>query len=327
MDFLSRTGGIGLIRSEYLVRRAGASWADAATRREVADHLRALHARAAGLPLWYRFSDLEARDTAVLKDSAGPVAAREDNPIIGVRALRRGTTPGSDLDHELRTMAALAGELPGLGLLAPFVRDEQEVADWAAALRAEGYRGALGTMVEIPSAVARIEQILDTGISYVLIGLNDLTGLTLGAARSTAFHDYCHPAVLDSVRRVLAAGRSRGVTVRVAGNFGPDLVTALPELAPSDFSFHYQDWADFRPADAALAAHEKDLAATLRRASDARLIDAGFLDARNAVLIAGMRQTPPIAGEMQAEITAQIPAEIPAEIQDAVPAPVPAAVG
>lgn len=288
-QFLARTGGIGLVRAEYLVRRAGTSWAKEPTRRLVADYLRALHGRTADLPVWYRFSDLEARDAAVLRDAGRPPGAREDNPIIGVRALRRGMAAGSDLPDELRTLAALSRELPRLGLVAPFVRDEQEVADWADALRSYGYAGALGAMVEIPSAAARIEQILDTGISYVLVGMNDLTGLTLGAARSTALHDYRHPAVLDLVRRVVEAARRRGAAVRVAGNYGPELVAALPELSAAEFSFHYQDWAEFRPADAALAAYESDLAATLRLASDARLIEAGMLDAENAVTIAGMR--------------------------------------
>ncbi|WP_217548940.1 putative PEP-binding protein [Streptomyces sp. GbtcB6] len=288
-DFLARTGGVGLIRSEYLVRHAGTSWAGESTRRSVADYLHALYGRAGGLPLWYRFSDLEARDVAVLRDSCGSAFVREDNPIIGVRALRRGAAAGSDLPDELRTMAALSRDLPQLGLLAPFVRDEQEVADWADALRSAGYAGALGVMVEIPSAAARIERILDTGVTYVVVGMNDLTGLTLGAARSTALHDYRHPAVLDLVHRIVEVARLRGVTVRVAGNFGPELVAALPELTASEFSFHYQDWADFRPDDALLAAHDKDLAAALRLASDARLIEAGLLDAENAVTIAGMR--------------------------------------
>lgn len=288
-QFLARTGGIGLVRSEYLVRRAGTSWAGEPARRLVADYLRALHGRAAGLPVWYRFSDLEARDAAVLRDAGRPPGAREDNPIIGLRALRRGATAGSDLPDELRTLAALSRELPMLGLVAPFVRDEREVADWVGELRSYGYAGALGAMVEIPSAAARIEQILDTGISYVLVGLNDLTGLTLGAARSTALHDQRHPAVLDLVRRVVEAARRRGVAVRVAGNYGPELVAALPELSAAEFSFHYQDWAQFRPAEAAFAAHESDLAASLRLASDSRLIEAGLLDSENAVTIAGMR--------------------------------------
>ncbi|WP_158707510.1 putative PEP-binding protein [Streptomyces sp. NRRL F-2799] len=293
-EFLARTGGIGLIRSEYLVRHAGTSWADEATRRTVADYLHTLHSRADGRPLWYRFCDLEARDAAVLKGSSASPPLREDNPIIGVRGLRRGLATGSDLPDELSVMAAIGQELPNLGLVAPFVRDETEVADWAERLRSAGYRGELGVMVEIPSAVARIEQILDVGITYVLIGMNDLTGLTLGAARSTVLHDYRHPAVLDSVHRVVEAARSRRATVRAAGNFGPDLVEALPGLAASEFSFHYQDWADFRPDDAVFAAPEKDLAAALRQASDERLIAAGFLHAENAVAISGMR--PALAG-------------------------------
>ncbi|MEH0973142.1 putative PEP-binding protein [Micromonospora sp. CPCC 205546] len=288
-EFLSRTGGVGLLRSEYLIRNVGLSWAADVTRRAVADHVSELHARLDGRPLWYRFCDLEARDVAVLADAPETSTAREDNPIIGRRALRRDTGPHSDLDDEIRVLAALAYDLPGLGLVAPFVRDEREVAGWIGALRAHGCAGPFGAMIEIPSAVARLEQIIDAGVSYLVVGMNDLTGLLLGAGRGTGLYDYHHPAVLDAVRHVCRTGARRGVTVRIAGNFGREVPSSLPELPISAFSWHYQDWAEFRPDDAALAAPDRDMAARLRKASDERLIAAGLMEASNAVRVAGMR--------------------------------------
>ena len=287
-EFLSRTGGVGLVRSEYLVRAAGSTWAGEPTRRAVAAYLSELHTRMDGRPLWYRFCDLEARDTAVLAGVAGTVP-REDNPIIGCRALRRASSPGSDLDHELDMLAAIAADLPGLGLMAPFVQDEREVGTVVDALRQRGFDGPFGAMIEIPSAIARLEQIIDAGVGYLVVGLNDLTGLLLGAGRGTGRYDYRHPAVADAVRHVHATGTRRGVTVRIAGNFGTDLPAFFPELPISAFSLHYQDWAEFRPRDEALARPDRDMAARLRKASDERLVAAGLLDAGNAIRVAGMR--------------------------------------
>jgi phosphoenolpyruvate-protein kinase (PTS system EI component) len=289
-EFLSRTGGVGLVRSEYLVRAAGSSWCAEPARRAVTEYLRELHTRLDARPLWYRFCDLEARDTAVLAD-AHTARPREDNPIIGCRALRRASHPGSDLDHELDALAAIAADLPGLGLMAPFVQDEHEVGTWIGTLRRRGFHGPFGAMIEIPSALSRLEQIIDTGVSYLVVGLNDLTGLLLGAGRGTGRYDYRHPAVTDAVRHVLDTGARRRVTVRIAGNFGAELPAHFPELPVSAFSLHYQDWAEFRPEDEALARPDRDLAARLRRASDQRLVAAGLLEAGNAIRVAGMRAT------------------------------------
>ncbi len=86
-DALEFAAGVGLIRSEYVLRQAGSYVTTAAGRAALRDYA----AKIAGLmdpkPVWVRTSDFEAREIATL---SGCDAFEEDeNPILGDRGIRR----------------------------------------------------------------------------------------------------------------------------------------------------------------------------------------------------------------------------------------------
>lgn len=283
---LAGSSGIGLIRSEYIVRASGAYWTRRQCRRMVARYVEGVLERTRGGPVWYRLSDLEARDVNVLDGC--DVAHHDDNPIIGLRGLRRVAIARAGLEWELRTFAELARCSPRLGLQLPFCRDVEQIAYGIEQARAAGYGGPIGVMIEVPSAAYQVEEIMDLGVDHCLVGLNDLTGLLLGSARTAPDYDQTHPTVLRVLRNLYHVGERMRIPVRFAGNYGPELPAALPEFPASAFVVHYCDWGelvDRRLTDYA----DRDLVRELRRRSDEKLVAAGLLDESDAVVIAGIK--------------------------------------
>jgi len=282
---LQSAQGVGLIRSEYIVRASGTYWTLEKCRRRVSEYVTHVLERAQGKQVWYRLSDLEARDVNVLEGC--DVVHNDDNPILGPRGLRRARLSVTGLDYELETFAALSRQWPVLGLLLPFCKDAQDVAFGIAKARDAGHLGPIGVMLEIPAAVQQAKEIMSLGVDYCLIGLNDLTGLMLGTARTAPDFNHAHPAVVHLVRLLHHEGVEAGIPVRVAGNYGRNLIQALHDLPASSFVVHYSDWAEL--VDPVLSDYrDKNLMARLRRESDDRLVAAGLMDASDVVIAAGI---------------------------------------
>jgi phosphoenolpyruvate-protein kinase (PTS system EI component) len=213
---LAECRGVGLLRSEYVIRDCGYSVEHPAGARAVADYLRSIISAAAGLPVWYRFADLEARDVAQL---AGSTAAEvfDDNPIMGCRGVRRSHHFPDEFAAELESIAPVVADHPNVGLLVPYVRDASEFRAVRDKVWEAGITAKIGAMVEVPSAVHSVRDILAAGAACLAVGMNDLTALTLGAGRGSSEFDYSHPAVYASVQSVVLAAHEAGVEVLVAG--------------------------------------------------------------------------------------------------------------
>ena len=141
-------------------------------------------------------------------------------------------------------------------------------------------------MIETPAAVIHARAMLEQA-DFAVVGTNDLTTLTLGCQRHDAGYSAAHPAVVRQIRQVIEEGARLGKPVKVAGNFGPDLVEQLAELPAENFVIHYANWGDL-VAGAPTEYHERWLSVELRKESDARLVAAGLLDDANAVVVSGM---------------------------------------
>jgi phosphoenolpyruvate-protein kinase (PTS system EI component) len=254
-------------------------------RRRVSEYISYVLDHAFGKQVWYRLSDLEARDVNVLEGC--DVFHNDDNPILGPRGLRRTRLTSTGLDYELETFTAISLQCPNLGLLLSFCRDAEQVAFGIDKARAAGHAGPVGVMLEVPSAVQQAEEIIGLGVAYCLIGLNDLTGLVLGTSRTAPDFDHAHPAVLELVRHLHRAGAAASIPVRMAGNYDARLLEALPVLPASSFVVHYCDWTDLVDPDLA-DYRDKALMAELRRESDARLVAAGLMNESDMVIAAGI---------------------------------------
>jgi phosphotransferase system enzyme I (PtsI) len=77
----------------------------------------------------------------------------------------------------------------------------------------------MGMMVEVPAAALTAE---DFDADFYSIGSNDLVQYTLACARDNAhlagLADALNPAVLELIRRTVAAGRKRGLEVSLCGD-------------------------------------------------------------------------------------------------------------
>src|ERR1044072_2684423 len=113
-------------------------------------------------------------------------------------------------------------------------------------------------MTETPAAVVRARAMLEQA-DFAVVGTNDLTTLTLGCQRQDAGYTAAHPAVVAPLRPVLGEGALLGKPVKVAGNFGPDLVERLADVPAEDFVIPYPHWGDL-VAGAAAGLHERRLA-------------------------------------------------------------------
>jgi phosphoenolpyruvate-protein kinase (PTS system EI component) len=163
----------------------------------------------------------------------------EDNPFLGVRALRLADRRPDIFVTQLRAClrAAVKGRVK---VMAPMVADAGDVAtlrqlaDRARTeLVAEGRpMGAidLGVMLEIPSAILTADTYVRE-LKFVSIGTNDLLQYTLAADRGNPalerYRDSLHPALLQLIRRAVEAAERAGIELSICGEMAGDPVAAL----------------------------------------------------------------------------------------------------
>ncbi|MGH2456984.1 MAG: putative PEP-binding protein, partial [Candidatus Limnocylindria bacterium] len=162
---------------------------------------------------------------------------REENPFLGVRAIRLARR---DPELQLTQLRAIlrAGARTGTTpwVMAPMVADADDVAllhdlcDRAAAAVPDGVAIRRGIMVEIPSA-ALLSHDLAGRVDFMSIGTNDLTQYLLAADRTNAelaaYQDALHPAVIRAVRATVEGGRAAGIPVAVCGELAGDPAGAV----------------------------------------------------------------------------------------------------
>ena len=147
---------------------------------------------------------------------------REENPFLGVRALRLAEERADLFITQLRACFRAAGPGP-IRIMAPMVADATDAAllvaladGLARRLATEGVAfgpAELGVMIEIPSAVLTAASYFDT-ISFASLGTNDLLQYTLAVDRGNAalerYRDSMHPALLRLIRMTVDAAARTG---------------------------------------------------------------------------------------------------------------------
>ncbi len=163
----------------------------------------------------------------------------EDNPFLGVRALRLADRRPEIFVTQLRACirAAAKGRVK---VMAPMVADARDAATFRhlvdrarAELVAEGKPIGvidLGVMLEIPSAILTADTYV-RGLSFVSIGTNDLLQYTLAADRGNPalerYRDSLHPALLQLIRLAVEAADRSGIELSVCGEMAGDVEAAL----------------------------------------------------------------------------------------------------
>jgi phosphoenolpyruvate-protein kinase (PTS system EI component) len=164
---------------------------------------------------------------------------KEDNPFLGVRALRLADQHPELFITQLRACyrAAVAGSIR---VMAPMVADagDVEILKALAArardeLMGEGLEAGpieLGVMLEIPSAVLTAPSYFGE-LAFASLGTNDLLQYTLAVDRGNPalerYRDALHPALLRLIRMSIEAAERASVALSVCGEMAGDPVAAL----------------------------------------------------------------------------------------------------
>jgi phosphoenolpyruvate-protein phosphotransferase len=221
--------GVGLFRTEFLfLERSAPPGED----EQVAAYTRVVEAFH-GDPVTIRLLDIGG-------DKPIPYLSlpAEDNPFLGVRALRlAGARPDLFLT-QLRACYRAASAGP-VKVMAPMVADGADVdvlLELASRARAEVVAAGhpvgdvdLGVMLEIPSAVLTADSYAER-IAFASLGTNDLLQYTLAADRGNPalerYQDPLHPALLTLIRSAVIAATNADIELSVCGEMAGDPVAA-----------------------------------------------------------------------------------------------------
>lgn len=222
--------GIGLTRTEFLLRGAAALPDEETQFRAYSDLLAWAEGRAV---------TIRTLDAGGDKPLPGLTANSEANPFLGVRGVRLSLAHPEVFKVQLRALARAAARGP-LKVMVPMVTVPAELDAVRALLEAEvgalaagGFDAAmphLGMMVEVPAAALCIAEF---NTDFISIGSNDLAQYVMAAGRDCQAVAHllrgAQPAVMALVARVVEYGAASGIEVSVCGEMAaePDGARAL----------------------------------------------------------------------------------------------------
>lgn len=228
---LNDAGGIGLFRSEFLYLE---NREEPTEEEQFGVYKRVLESMS-GRKVIIRTLDIGAD-----KQVGYFGLAREDNPALGLRAIRICLTRPEIFRTQLRALyrASVYGEL---GIMFPMITSETEVAEILEFCRGvrdelthEGIPTSdnveLGIMIETPAS-AVISDRLAPMVDFFSVGTNDLTQYTLACDRQNpALERFCdthHEAVLRLIEFAAKSAHAHGKWIGICGELAAD--TSLTE--------------------------------------------------------------------------------------------------
>lgn len=221
-----KANGIGLYRTEFpfIVRSTFP------TEEEQYQGYRAVSERMEQRPVVFRTLDIGG-DKAL---SYFPVG-HENNPFLGLRALRFTLRNPEIFKQQLRALLRAAHGHPEAKIMFPMVASLDEfmgARDLAYQCRDELAREGiphrlpkLGVMIELPAAVLIADE-LAAAADFLSIGSNDLIQYMLAVDRTNdevaIWYSPHHPAVLRAMKQIVTAAERAGKPISMCGNLGAD---------------------------------------------------------------------------------------------------------
>ena len=230
-----RVLGVGLIRGEYILRRARRYIRDPRACEQLTEYLYFVLEQFPDAPVWYRFSDAPSSEINLLEGTDAYLV--EEFPEIGVRGMRRALQFPATFRREFESVAVVARQAANLNVILPYVTEMGEVVfalDMASQI---GFRNQIGVMIETPAAVFHASGFRSLGIRHFVVGMNDLSSLVIGAGRGSGFDRPTHPALLGTLaalRETLA-----DVSLAIAGYQVVDMVDQVEKMGFDQVVVHY----------------------------------------------------------------------------------------
>lgn len=234
-----RFEAVGMIRSEYLLRMPEEFVTLASARRRIADYVALVAEAFFPRPVWYRTTELTSQEANTLRGV--DVTVDEADCMKGLRGLRRGLAFPETFRLEVATVAEVAASWRNVHVVLPYVGAADEFARGVDVLDGAGWPNRFGSMVEIPAAVLDAERLVRLGATNLMVGLNDLTSLMTGAARSGPYDDKLHPAVWWCVDRLQEAVGGMECDWGIAGNLTPAVLARAAGAGVPYATVHYAD--------------------------------------------------------------------------------------
>ena len=119
---------------------------------------------------------------------------------------------------------------PNLSVIFPFVNDAEQLKQAITVLRQYGFTGKVGTMIELPSAYFDLDRILETGISKIVVGMNDLTSFIFATVRNSQWHDMESPIMLDMLRQMQDKAKKNKIDFAVAGYLNTSFIQKMNQM-------------------------------------------------------------------------------------------------
>ena len=217
--------GIGLFRSEFLYLESETY----PTEEEQFEVYKKVAETMAGKRVIIRTLDIGADKQADYFE-----LAKEENPAMGVRAIRICLTRPEIFKTQLRALfrASAHGNIaimyPMITSLSEIAQIKEIVEEVKAELDADGVPYGTpeqGIMIETPAA-ATISDLLAKEVDFFSIGTNDLTQYTLAIDRQNqsldAFFDAHHIAVLRMIYQTVQNAHKAGIWCGICGELGAD---------------------------------------------------------------------------------------------------------